>query len=145
MDTFILEDFFPYRLALLSNRISTDFAKLYGAEFGISLSEWRVMAHLAQQKKVSVREIYTRVGMDKSKVSRAAARLEAAGIVLKKVNSADKRLIELSLTSKGHAMMAKIAPMSRAFEDDVLAALPAAQRKALDQALDILLNARSKL
>lgn len=141
MDTFNLEDFLPYRLAVLSSRVSSEFAKLYGAEFGISLPEWRLIAHLAQQEEVSIREIYTRVGMDKSKVSRAAARLEAAGIVSKKVNNADKRLIELSLTEKGRTMMAEIAPMSRAFEEDMLTALPPAQRAALNDALDTLLNA----
>ena len=56
------------------------FARRYGAESGISIPEWRVLAHLAEGGPVSVRDIHARVDMDKSKVSRAAARLEEAGL-----------------------------------------------------------------
>ena len=75
---FVLNDFLPYQLSVLSARISRDFSDLYGERFGISVSEWRIVAHLSQTSgPVSVREIYGRVNMDKSRVSRAAARLEA--------------------------------------------------------------------
>ena len=38
--------------------------------------EWRVIANLTQKEAVSVRDIFERVDMDKSKVSRAASRLD---------------------------------------------------------------------
>lgn len=140
MDQFNLEGFFPYKLSLLSDRISKGFAEIYGPKFGISLAEWRVIVHLAQRGKVSVREIFQHVGMDKSKVSRAATRLEAAGVILKKVNTCDKRLVELSLTTKGKRMMSQLAPLAREYETRVLAKLPTAQQQALANALDSLLE-----
>ncbi len=141
MDTFDLDQFFPYRLAVLSTKISKGFAEVYGKEFGISLAEWRVIVHLAMAGKVSVREIYQRVDMDKSKVSRAASRLEAAGVILKKVNAQDKRLVELSLTPKGKRMMDRLAPMARDYEAQVLAVLSPEQRAALEGIFDTLLEA----
>ena len=96
------------------------------------------MAHLSQQEKVSVREIHQRVDMGKSKVSRAAAQLESAGLVVKNTHPVDKRLVELSLTAKGKRLMAKIAPMAQKYEDSVLAQLSPIQREALQQALDLL-------
>ncbi len=120
MPEFELDTFLPYQLAILADRMSRQFSALYNQKFGISVSEWRVVAHLSQEEAVSVREIHRKVDMDKSKVSRAAARLERAGYITKKTNPGDKRLVELSLTEKGQAMMAKITPMARAYEQEVL-------------------------
>lgn len=136
---FDLEGFLPYQLAVLAQRVSRGFAARYSARFDISIPEWRVIAHLSQADAVSVREIHARVDMDKSKVSRAASRLEAAGHITKAPHPDDKRLVALSLTEKGRAMMAEIAPMARAYEAEVLAQLgpdAAAFRAALARLLD---------
>ena len=138
MSTFDLDEFFPYRLAVLSRTISEDFARIYGKTFDLTQAEWRVLAHLSQQQKVSVREIHQRVDMSKPKVTRAAQRLEAAGLLAKNTHPVDKRLVELSLTAKGKRLMAKIAPMARIYQNSVLEKLPQNQRKALMQALDTL-------
>ena len=39
-----LAEFLPYRLSVLSNRISQGIADLYEDRFGISLNQWRIMA-----------------------------------------------------------------------------------------------------
>lgn len=140
MSNFILSDFLPYQLAILSNRISLSFSEYYQKKFGISLTEWRLVAHLSQSEKVSIREIYQKVEMDKSKASRAAARLVDAGYVNKRINAADRRLVELSLTAKGRAMMADIQPMAISFETDVLAQLPEADRKTFLSAVQTLME-----
>lgn len=43
----------------------------------------------------------------------------------KAVNPADRRLVTLELTDAGRAMVGEIAPLARAFEDEVLAELGA--------------------
>ncbi len=120
MSNFTLETFLPYQLATLSARVSKDFARHYRERFGISVSEWRVMAHLSQEDAVSVREICVRVDMDKPKVSRAASKLEAAGYLRKLVNPRDRRLVELSLTKKGRKMIDELAPIALAYEREVI-------------------------
>jgi len=137
---FVLDDFLPYQLAILSSRISDGFSQRYRKKFGISVSEWRVVAHLMRAEKVSIREIYARVGMDKSKISRAAARLEKAGYVLKKTNAGDRRLVELSLTAQGRAMADEIGPMGLEFQSEVLAHLSAADEISFRGAIKILLE-----
>jgi DNA-binding MarR family transcriptional regulator len=123
---FRLDDFLPYQLAVLASRMSRDFARLYAA-FGISVPEWRVLAHLAEAGTVSVREIHARVDMDKPKVSRAAQRLEAAGLIARAAHPDDGRLVALSLTGPGRVLVARIAPLAHDYQADVLAALgPAA-------------------
>ncbi|MBD3677593.1 MAG: MarR family transcriptional regulator [Rhodobacteraceae bacterium] len=138
---FDLENFLPYQLAVLAARVSREFSENYHQRFGLSIPEWRVVAHLAQSDKpLSVREIHARVDMDKSKVSRAATRLETAGYVTKRPHPEDKRLVELSLSDRGRAMMAELAPLAEAYEKEVLAAL-GDQGPAFREALRALLAA----
>ncbi len=139
---FDLQGFLPYQLKVLADHTSRAFSARYQDRFGISVSEWRVVANLSQSDgPVSVREIHARVDMDKSKVSRAAARLEAAGYVTKTPSQADGRLIELALTDAGHAMMVEIADLADAFQAEVIAEL-GPQAEAFTQALDRLMATR---
>ncbi|HBZ43588.1 MAG TPA: MarR family transcriptional regulator [Maritimibacter sp.] len=117
MSGFDLEKFLPYQLNELSRAVSGGFSYHYRERYGITVAEWRVVAHLSQEDAVSVREITRRVGMDKPKVSRAASRLEAAGYVTKIANSNDKRLVQLSLTDKGRAMIETLAPIAQSYDD----------------------------
>lgn len=123
MNTFNLDTFLPYQIAVLSQRVSEGFARHYRTQFSITVSEWRVVAHLSQEEAVSVREICRRVNMDKPKVSRAASRLEGKGYVRKVENSRDRRLVELSLTESGHAMVAELTPLAAAYEAELVEAL----------------------
>jgi DNA-binding MarR family transcriptional regulator len=130
---FDLEAFLPYQLAELSREVSAQFSRHYRERYGISVAEWRVVAHLSQQEAVSVREICRRVAMDKPKVSRAATRLEAAGYVTKLANPDDRRLVALSLTPKGREMIDTLAPLAAAYQAELTAALGAGADEFLAQ------------
>lgn len=141
--TFELDVFLPYRLAVASSHVSREFAALYRKEFGISIPEWRILAHLSQMDEASVRDIHERVDMDKSKVSRAAARLEQAGLVRKLANPDDRRLVALSLTPKGRNLICRIKPVALAFQErlharlgDVAPALTAGLDRLIDHTAD---------
>lgn len=136
---FDLAAFLPYRLAVAAAKLSEGLARRYRAEFGISVPEWRVLVHLAQSGNVSIRDIEARVAMEKSKVSRAASRLEAAGLVAKEINESDRRLLHLSLTAKGRALMARLLPLAIAYQAEVAAGL-AETLPGLEAGLDRLLG-----
>ncbi|WP_068116218.1 MarR family winged helix-turn-helix transcriptional regulator [Tropicimonas marinistellae] len=123
MSAFDLETFLPYRLAVLTGRVSREFSRRYHERYGISRPEWRVVAHLAHSGPVSVREIHRRVDMDKSRVSRAATRLEEAGYIRKEANPDDGRLVTLTLTEAGHQMMTELSEMARSYQEELLARL----------------------
>jgi DNA-binding MarR family transcriptional regulator len=123
MHRFQLSAFLPYQLAVAAGRVSKAFSERYRAEFGLSIPEWRVLAHLAGGDAVSVREIHARVDMDKSKVSRAAARLEQAGLIEKRDHAGDKRLLDMRLTAKGQELMARIVPIADAYQEELMARL----------------------
>ena len=137
---FDLNTFLPYRLNAAAARVSRAFAEQYRAEFGISIPEWRVLAHLFQSGDVSVRDIEARADMEKSKVSRTASRLEAAGYISKTVNDADRRLLLLRLTPKGQELVARLIPVAIQFQADLRHQL-GAEAQALDAGLTALLAA----
>ena len=120
MADFSLPEFLPYRLAVAAARVSRAFSARYRRDFGLTIPEWRVLAHLAQSDAVSVREIHARVGMDKSKVSRAAARLQAAGLLAKSANPADARLVDLRLTPAGAALFERLIPVALAYQAELV-------------------------
>ena len=101
MRAFDLSSFLPYRLAKLASRVSRGFAQEYSARFGLSIPEWRVMAHLSQSDTVSVRELHLKADLEKSKASRAAARLESAGLVVKKISKARSSFDQVHFISRG--------------------------------------------
>lgn len=138
MTAFDLAHFLPYRLSVLAARVSADFNAVYAERFDLSVPEWRVLAHLVQGGDVSVREIHVRVNMDKSKVSRAAQQLELRGLVSKAEHARDRRLVSLSLTDAGQALMAEIEPLALRFEAELLSKLSSSDRDALERAIDVL-------
>lgn len=135
-----LDRFLPYLVNRLGNRLSQELGEIYATRFGISIPEWRVIAHLSGHGDISVREIFARVAMDKAKVSRAAARLELIGLVEKKINPADRRLVALRLTAAGREMFAAIAPLALAYEAEVLSGLSAEEAATFRSLLGRLLD-----
>jgi DNA-binding MarR family transcriptional regulator len=136
---FDLNDFLPYRLSAAASRISRAFADRYREEFGISIPEWRVLAHLYQSGDVSVRDIEARTDMEKSKVSRAASRLETAGYITKAVNDHDRRLLALQLTADGRDLVARVLPVAMQFQEEMRARLGSAA-EGLEAGLSVLLK-----
>jgi len=139
---FDLDAFLPYRLVRLADAVSAEFAALYGARFGLTTAEWRVLAHLSQQPAVGVREIHARVALDKPKITRAAQRLAAAGLVTKAAGT-DRRLVSLTLTPAGHALMAELVPLALAAEAEALDALTPDEAASFRDLVEKLLAARA--
>ena len=123
---FNLSKFLPYRLAVISERVSRRLSVDYERSHGISVAEWRVLVHLKWQGTVSVREIQDYTNLEKSRVSRAVKRLEAVGLVQKKPSEVDARLVEIALTEDGLRALAEIIPVATEVETRLLKELPKA-------------------
>lgn len=134
----LLDRFLPYRASRLATALSRRMADRYEARFEISVAEWRVIVHLMQESEISIRDIYTRVDMDRARVTRAVQRLQTRGLVSKLVNENDRRLIRLVLTASGHRMAHEVAGIAARFESELLAALPADAGNALLMHFDAL-------
>jgi len=130
-----LREFLPYRLSVLSNRISRDIARSYQRRFGLTIPEWRVMATLGEFGELTAREVAKLTAMDKVAVSRAVVKLLKASRLRKKTDARDKRRARLALSARGREIYAKVVPLALAYEAALLKRLAARDRKALDQVL----------
>jgi DNA-binding MarR family transcriptional regulator len=141
----VLEDFLPYRLSVLSNRISRAIAKRYAKAFALTIPEWRVIAVVGRRPGLTAKEIAEATEMDKVAVSRAVARLMTARRLAAAADRNDARRQLLSLTRDGEALHARIAPIALAAEEKLLAALSVRERTELDALVDRLLDAARSL
>lgn len=131
-----LDRFLPYRLSVLSNRVSAAIARVYGERFGVGVTEWRVMAVLGQQPHLSAGEVAERTAMDKVAVSRAVARLGERGLLERETHGDDRRRSVLALSAAGIAIHREIVPLALAFERRLLDGIDAAERGLLFRLLD---------
>src|SRR5215470_2508301 len=134
-DGLVLEAFLPYRLSVLMLRISNAIAQSYEWRFRLSVPEWRVMAVLGRFGPLSANGVAEKTQMDKVRVSRAVARLLAAGRVSRRTDRIDRRRSILALTAVGEAIHREIVPHAERVESRLLAGLDEAERAALDRLL----------
>ena len=130
-----LERFLPYRLSVLSNRISADIAELYETRYGLAIPEWRVIAVLAKRPGLSATEVAQRTAMDKVAVSRAVSSLLEASRIQRDIDGDDRRKSVLRLTDAGKAVYEDVAPQALAYEQRLLGALRRDELDALDRLL----------
>lgn len=131
-----LDRFVPYRLSVLTNRMSNEIARHYSERFGLSIPEWRVMAVLGQSSGLSAGEVAKRTEMDKVQVSRAVASLARKKRVRKQADHSDARVTRLELTSRGRAIYHEIVPLALALEEQFLATLGPRERAKLGELLN---------
>lgn len=134
----ILEEFLPYRLSVLSNRISGAIADSYEKRFNMSLPEWRVMAIIGQTPDISAGEVSERSAMDKVAVSRAVNRLLKSGRLARHFSNEDRRRSVLSLTDAGQEVYRQIIPLAKSYERAILEQLSDEDGKVLDRLLKTL-------
>jgi len=130
-----LDRFLPYRLSVLSNRISQDIARLYAERFALSVTEWRILAVLGRYPGLSATQLAERTAMDKVAVSRAVTSLLACGRLKRRLHGADRRRSVLQLSAKGYQVYDEVAPLALAYEQRLLEGLQADERAALDRLL----------
>jgi len=137
-----LQDYLPYRLAVVARRTAGSLSRKYAAEFDITIPEWRVIAHLAEQRACSSGEIGERTAMDKAMVNRAVTRLAASGLVLASTSTEDRRLNVLKLSRRGRDVYARIVPIALSHEASLLEALTPSEHRML---LGILVKLQRRL
>ena len=139
-----LEDFLPYRLAVLSNTVSTTVARAYDKRFSVSIPEWRVIAVLGRFPGLSAVEVAERTLMDKVAVSRAVTKLIKNGRIDREFADADKRRSILNLSEDGKKLHDEIAQLALRFERDLLHGFSEEEMNNLNNIMERLL-ARASL
>lgn len=131
-----LDGFVPYRLSVLTNRVSSAIARHYAERFDLSVPEWRVIAVLGQAPGLSAREVAQRTAMDKVQVSRAVQSLLGAKRLTRTAHANDGRIAHLSLSARGQAIYNEVVPLALSLERQFLSVLSQSEQKSLDTLLD---------
>lgn len=140
-----LQEFIPYKLAVVANRLSQSIGSLFEEKYGIQIPEWRILMALHSCGPLAPNEVVEHTSMDKGRVSRAQRRLAELGLVSVSNDPRDGRRLVLFLTRKGAGMCDAIIPAARETEAWFLSVLPAGERRVLDKALTRLLMRSQEL
>ncbi|MDM0012010.1 MarR family winged helix-turn-helix transcriptional regulator [Variovorax sp. J22P168] len=135
-----LEEYVPYKLALLSSRLSHGLESACERECGISRTDWRVLASIAQQEGCPAASLVDPHIMDAVAVHRAVRRLETAGLVVAKAVEADRRMRLLMTTASGRKVYETLVPYALELEERMLSALPESNRAQFAASLGKLLS-----
>ena len=130
-----LDGFLPYRLSVLSNAVSSKIAKIYEQEFELSIWQWRIIAVLGEREGLTSTEVAQRTLMDKPTVSRAAASLIERGILVRSIDSNDRRRAPMRLTDEGRAIYAAVIPRAIESERKLLNAVTEDEAETLHRLL----------
>ena len=115
-ESFDLDAFLPYILNQAAEATSRGFAQVYRAEYGMTRTQWRVLANLGRSGAMTATEICRVSHVDKTKVSRAVAALEDAGLLTRGRHGVDRRAETLSLTSEGRAAFQRLGALALGYD-----------------------------
>jgi DNA-binding MarR family transcriptional regulator len=135
---FALDTYLPYMLNLTGTKLCVLSSESYRERFGIGISEWRALATIAWNQKISVNAVSARTSLDTVAASRAVARLVKLGFVKSVTNKDDARLVMLTTTAAGRRVYNAITPQALALEEAIRAALgPAGHDRLRDLVLEL--------
>jgi DNA-binding MarR family transcriptional regulator len=125
-----LDGFLLYHLSVVSNMSSRVLSDHLDREVGLSIPEWRVILIIGKIPGLSTDQVAARTTMDKTKVSRAIARLGALGYIDRQISASDRRQNRLEITPVGIPVFERCLVVASNVQTEVLRSLTAAEEKA---------------
>ena len=110
----LLEDLVTYRLMKLADTMRRASTQAYGARFGVSNAELRLLAVISAHQPLSANEISRRTGLDKGWVSRSLSSLLKRALVRRAPHPQDSRAMLVSLTRAGKSLVKRMTPFALA-------------------------------
>lgn len=109
---FDLDAFLPYLLNQAAEATGRGFARIYRAEYGMTRTQWRVLANLGRAGAMTAAAICRVSHVEKTKVSRAVAALETRGFLARGPDPEDRRAESLSLTPAGREVFGRLGALA---------------------------------
>jgi DNA-binding MarR family transcriptional regulator len=108
---------------------------------GLPESAWKLLYKLQSHGRSSVTELGRLVDLDKSTVSRHLEPLRTARLVVETPGRRNRRVSEISVSQRGKDLCEMVDQVHLQYWSDVLAHLPATQRRGLARSLQALQRA----
>lgn len=112
--------------------------------FGVTTSQGGTILSLPLRSTLRMNELSSIVGVDNSTMTRMVDQLVDKGLVFRKVDETDRRLVNIGLTAPGQKLHKELDKALKAFYKDSLGEIPEEERAAIIQSLASLSSAIAK-
>jgi DNA-binding MarR family transcriptional regulator len=129
--TLDLDRYVPALITFIANKLSNSATGLYQKNFGVNVTEWRILALLAIEPGIPASRICEVIGFNKGPVSRTLAVMQKRGLVAIRIDPNDGRTHSISLTAKGRATHDKVIVTALGRERRLLSCLKADEQEVL--------------
>ena len=126
-----LDRYVPAFITFIANKLSNSATVFYQRNFGVNVTEWRIMSLLAIEPGIPASRICGVIGFDKGPVSRNLAMLQKRGLVVIRAAPDDGRSHAISLTARGRAIHDKVIVAALERERRLLSCLKKDEREVL--------------
>src|SRR5882724_13114885 len=126
-----LDRYVPAFVTFIANKLSNSATALYQRNFGVNITEWRIMSLLAIEPGIPASRICNVIGFDKGPVSRNLSMLQKRGLVVIRTAPDDGRTHTISLTARGRAIHDKVIVAALERERRLLSCLKKDEREVL--------------
>jgi len=140
--TLDLDRYVPAFITFIANKLSKSATAFYQQNFGVNVTEWRIMSLLAIEPGIPAARICHVIGFDKGPVSRTLAMMQKRGLVAIKTDPNDGRSHSIALTARGRATHDKVIVAALARERRLLSCLDTDEQEVL---IDLLRRLHEKL
>lgn len=129
--TLDLDRYVPAFITFIANKLSNSATALYQRNFGVNVTEWRIMSLLAIEPGIPASRICYVIGFDKGPVSRTLGLMQKRGLVIIRNDPEDGRTHSISLTAKGRATHDKVIVAALERERRLLSCLDKREQEVL--------------
>ena len=129
--TLDLERYVPAFITFIANKLSRSATVFYQKQFGVNVTEWRIISLLAIEPGIPASRICHVIGFDKGPVSRTLAGMEERGLVSIRADRQDGRTHSISLTAKGFNTPDQVIAVALERERRLLSCLSKPERETL--------------
>jgi DNA-binding MarR family transcriptional regulator len=129
--TLDLNRYVPAFITFIANKLSNSATAYYQRNFGVNVTDWRIMSLLAIEPGIPASRICHVIGFDKGPVSRTLSVLQKRGLVTIRTAPDDGRTHSISLTGKGRATHDKVIAAALERERRLLSVLKKDEREVL--------------
>ncbi len=135
---FDLNDYIPCQLATLTQSIMRSVAALFEERYRITLPEWKVLAIIQGKPGLSAVAVARLAQMDTVAVSRAVTKLLDRGLVIREIDSEDRRRSVLDVSAEGRELHDQITPLASKLEASLLEELTEEEQRVFVKAIRVL-------
>jgi len=129
-----LDSYLPYLLNRAGVRIATAFSEEV-RPLGATLQMWRVLAALREQDGRRMGDLSETTSIEVSTLTRLVDTMEKKGLVVRRRDADDARVVALHVTPAGRRLTQRITPIAERYERVALAGFTAVETDTLKATL----------